>query len=183
METDVNHKPEGQNRIYHLYALFGVSLILSVIPSGVAALLSMIFFIVLLVVAYVMRNDAEEHSLLENHATFIIRTCWIVALFSLLTMGAASVYIFNYLDYAPFEPCANALAGIDMAELETMGVMEINAYAEPCLHDFISFNFNTLLTAALIAGVPLLLYLGFRFVKGLSRATKGYRLADPKAWF
>lgn len=183
METDVDHKPEGQNRIYHLYALFGVSLILSVIPNGVAAMLSMVFFIVLLVVAYVMRNDAQEHSLLENHATFIIRTCWIVAVFSVITMSAASVYIFSYLDYAPFEPCVNQIAAIDTAKLQTMGVMELNAYAEPCLHDFINFNFNTLITATLIGAVPLLIYLAYRFVKGLSRAVKGYRLADNKGWF
>jgi uncharacterized membrane protein len=42
---------------------------------------------------------------------------------------------------------------------------------------------NLLITAGVITILPGLVYFAVRFVRGLSRAIKGYRLAKPKAWF
>ena len=183
MMDDPDTRPPGQRKIYNLYALFGVSMVMSVIPHMSAAVLSIIFFLWLLIAAYTARGKAGDHDLLENHATFIIRTLWITALFSLFTMGAAAVYIFYNLDYTTFQPCVDQISSLGIAEIESMGTMEIYSRVEPCVDDFISFNFNTLLVAGAIAGIPLLAYAGYRFAKGLARAVKGYRLADPKAWF
>lgn len=172
-----------QMTIYNLYALFGVSIVASVIPMISAAVVSLLLFLILLIAAYMVRGKVEAHSLIENHATFIIRTLWITALFSVLTSIIASIYMMSWIDYSYFESCANTIAGYDMNALESMDAMQIYALIEPCVEDFINGNFQTFIVATLIGGGPLVLYLGYRFVKGLSRAVKGYRLADVKGWF
>ena len=133
--------------------------------------------------AYSTRKKAEENSLTENHMTYVIRSLWISALFSLITMGAASFYMLGRVDYASFEACANDIAGQGAAAVQSMSSAEAYAMAEPCVEDFINGNYSVFMISMLIAGGPVILYLGYRFLKGLSRALKGYRLADPKEWF
>lgn len=167
--------------ILNMYGLFGASMILSIIPSLTAMILSLIFFSVLLVLSYGLRNKAEPQSLQENHAQYIVRTLWITALFSLVTTSLASIYMIRLLDYAPFSPCADGLLS-QGAALENADGGQIYAQIEPCIEGFIAFNHTALINATLIAGLPLILYLGYRFTKGLGRAMKGYRLANPKSW-
>lgn len=172
-----------QKKIYNLYALFGVSLILSLIPVVSAALLCLLFFTWLLIAAYRTRGKAEEHSLTHNHATYIIRSLWIGAFTSLVTMLAASIYLHFNVNHEPFMPCATNIAELGIAALETMSSAKIYALVEPCVEDFISYNKQQLMMAAVIGILPPLLYIAFRFTKGFMRAAKGYRLADPKSWF
>lgn len=179
----MDEKPKGQKTILNLYAVFGVSLILSVLPSVAAAVLSMIFFIGLLVAAYHFRKKADDYGLLDNHTTFIIRTLWISAFLSLITTGIATIYMLGGVNYAPFEPCAQTIANQGIAWLETAQVMEIYGLIEPCLHSFLGANQTLLLNALIIAGGPIMLYMVYRLAKGVNRAMKGYRLADPKSWF
>jgi len=171
-----------QKKLYNLYALFGVSLVLCVLPYVSAAVLCLVFFTWLLIAGYIIRGKADEHSLTHNHATYIIRSLWIGALISLITTCAASFYMFGSLDYGTFQPCADTLVGMGAGAVETMGFQEFYTLAQPCIDDFITFNKNTLMVAVGIGAAPPLIYLAYRFIKGVSRATKGYRLADPKAW-
>lgn len=172
-----------QKTLYNLYALFGVSLVLCVVPYVSAAILCVVFFTILLISGYVIRGKAEEHSLVDNHATFIIRTLWIGALVSLITTCIASAYMLGSISYDPFMPCAEKIAAMGPSTLESMGMMEVYALAEPCVEAFISFNKQALIVAVAIGALPPLLYLTYRFFKGVSRVAKGYRLANPKSWF
>jgi len=176
-----NKNPE-QKKLYNLYALFGVSLVLCVLPYVSAAILCLVFFTWLLIAGYIIRGKAEEHSLVHNHTTFIIRSLWIGALISLITTCAASFYMFGSLDYAAFQPCADTLVGMGAGAMDSMGFKQFYDLAQPCIHDFIAFNHNTLMVAVGIGAAPPLIYMAYRFIKGVSRATKGYRLADPKSW-
>ncbi|MEZ5814908.1 MAG: hypothetical protein R3E13_09380 [Alphaproteobacteria bacterium] len=179
----MGEQPTGQKYILNLYAAFGVSLILAVLPFMAAAFLSLVFFMGVLIGAYALRKRAGDCSLSENHATFIIRTLWISAFLSLVTTVAATAYMMSGIDYSTFEPCANSLAHKGPTWVESAGTMEIYAVIEPCIESFISFNKALLTNALLIAGGPVILYMAYRMVKGLSRAVKGYRLSDPKGWF
>ncbi len=175
-------QPENQKFILNLYAAFGVSLILSVLPSMPAAILSLVFFVGVLVAAYALRKRTEEHSLGENHATYIIRTLWISAFISLATTAIATAYMINGIDYSTFEPCANNLANKGTAWMENAGTMEVYAIIQPCVESFISFNKTLLMNSVIIAGGPIIIYMAYRMAKGLSRAMKGYRLSNPKSW-
>lgn len=182
MDQDTQKSAE-QKQILNMYGLFGASIILSVIPSSLAIVLSAVFFLILLVMAYQMRRKAEVESLQHNHATYVIRSIWIVALFSLITMLIASLYMLPGINYEPFLPCSNALAGQGLAALESMSTMEMYSFIEPCVDNFIGTNYNLFVISTLIAGLPLIIYMSYRFAIGLSRATKGHRIGNPKRWF
>ena len=62
-------------------------------------------------------------------------------------------------------------------------VQEVYALVEPCVGIFIDSNKTLLMNSVLIAGGPLILYMAYRMVKGLTRAMKGYRLTNSKTWF
>ena len=172
-----------QKIIYNIYGIFGVSIVFSVVPSLSAALVSAIFFLIALIAAYVVRGRAEEHSLTENHMTYLIRTIWIVSLFAVLTMGFAAAYMVPKVQYFPLQSCMDALSSMGSEAIQSMGVAEAENILAPCMEDFMNVNHRLFLHSALIAGGPLIVYLGYRFVKGIARAAKGYRLADPKSWF
>lgn len=172
-----------QKIIYNIYALFGVSIVFSVVPSISAAFVSALFFLIALIAAYVVRGRSDTHSLTENHMIYVIRTIWIASLFAIVTMGFAAAYMLPKIEYLPLQSCMNALASQGTAALESMGIAEAEAIIAPCMEDFMAMNYQVFLVAAFIAGGPLIVYLGYRFVKGIARAAKGYRLADPKGWF
>ncbi len=185
METiDINHKPPGQRRIFNLYALFGAALLLGFLPNITAAFLSLLFFIILLVYAYAVRSGAQEDSLLDNHSTFVIRTIWIASLFMIVTTIIGSLYLVANIDYASFDPCAQSAAStLNVESIESSNLNAVYGFMAPCMDGFIADNFPKLIISLIIAaGIPVL-YTLYRFFKGVARAVKGYRLADPKGWF
>ena len=169
----------AKKSILNLYGLFGVSLILCVLPFVSAAILCVMFFVILLVAAYYMRGKSEEHSLLHNHTTHIIRTIWIGGLVASASTVCASFYMLANIDYQPFEPCASNL---QLVGIEQMGFTDLYNVIESCVDDFISVNRTVLIVAVMIAALAPLGYMGYRFIKGAARAMKGYRLANPKSW-
>ncbi len=182
--ADIDHKPPGQKKIYNMYALFGVALGLGFLPSIAAALVSLLFFIAVLIYAYVLRSGAEDESLLENHSTYVIRTIWIASFFMIVTMIIGSVYLVANIDYASFDACAqSAAAGLNMADIESSSLTAVYGYMTPCMDGFISDNLRVLIVSLFLAGGLPIIYIIYRFFKGLARAIKGYRLANVKGWF
>lgn len=169
--------------VLNLYAAFGISLILTLIPLAVAGIISALFMLGVLIGAYIIRRKSEDHSLSANHCTFLIRTMWIGALFSLITTAIASAFMLPNIDYSPFQPCAEDLAARGQEFLTSATNQQIWDVSQPCMDAFIAENQSDLVMSALVAGGPILIYFIYRFVKGLVRAQKGYRLADPKMWF
>jgi uncharacterized membrane protein len=171
-----------KKNILNVYALFMVSVILSVVPHATAAALSMVFFIVLMVMAYGYRKNCEQHSLQHNHMVYMVRTIWIAGLITSVTMSLAGAYIFTAIDPTAFQPCHMPLLEQGMAAYESGGMDAFYALARPCMSGFLQANYVMLLIASIIAAAPVLAYLAYRLIKGLNRAVNGYRLAEPRAW-
>ncbi len=169
--------------VYNLYALFGVALFLCFLPYVSAAIICLIFFTLALVFGYRVRGSAEEHSLAHNHAVYLIRSLWIGGLFSLIGIVLASVYMLQNMDYGAFSSCTDTIFDMDVEAIEALGFADFYAIAEPCIDGFVEGNYRVLMISVILAGGLPLVYLGYRFIKGASRAIKGYRLANPKAWF
>ncbi len=164
-----------QKKVLHLYSVFGASLVLTLIPSVLAAFVAMWFMIVVLIAAYMIRSKSEEGSLSENHTTFIIRTFWIGGLLVAVTMSAACAYMLVHIDNAPLQPCVLQNEDLIKAILDII--------RSPCMDDFIQVNLRVLMISMAIAAGPVMLYFIVRFSRGLSRALSGYRIASPKNWF
>lgn len=171
-----------RRQVINLYAAFGVALILSLVPSVAVALIALLFITGVLVAAYYLRRKAAEESLLENHTIFIIRTIWISALISVVTIAAGSAYMIPRIDHVAFGPCANALAQKGPEYAQTASFEEVYKAAEPCMEAFLDMNYRLMMGTAIMMALPIIFYLLFRYGRGLSRAIKGYRIANPKGW-
>lgn len=177
------HDDPEKKKILNLYAAMGISMALTIVPNPMVAIVAGIFFVGVLIAAYFIRSKVEIHGLAGNHCTYIIRTIWIGSFFSIITMTVASFFMLPQIDYTPFQVCADTMMSKGDAFLANASNAQIAELSQPCMNDFINANFNILVYAAIIAGGPILIYFLYRFTKGLSRAIKGYRVPDPKAWF
>lgn len=178
--TDANQK-----KIVRIYGAFGAGLVFSMVPLWSAAFISAALIAGVLIIAYVVRTDAEHGSLSENHMTFIIRTIWIGSLLALITTTAASIYFFKTLDNAPLQPCAEAILSLasGMSDPAAMERTIDNFMAMPCWATYWQKNLMIFIIGGVIAAGPILIYFLVRYIRGLTRAMKGYRVANPKVWF
>ncbi len=170
-----------QNTINNIYAMLCVSLILGFLPLMTAAFLALFMFTAAMIAAYVVRRRAEEHSLAENHMTYIIRTIWIASLFGLVSTALASMYLLPNYDSTSLMACmdqvVNSMGGgvTDPSQLKD--------HMQPCMDQFMAENKVVFIKATIIAAAPIVIYMGYRMAKGLSRAVKGHRIGDVKSWF
>lgn len=173
-------KMNEKKQVLQVYAIFAAALILSTLPFMMAAMLSVFFWIGLLIVAYVLRGRNTEGSLIENHMTFLISTIWVGGLLAVVTMVVGSFYMLEHVDHASLMPCLDQFVNIDpyAASIENMsGVMGA------CMDDYVQQNLQTFIISGIIIAAPVLLYFLARFAKGFMRAKDGYRLQNPKSWF
>ena len=171
-----------KTKVLQVYAIFGAALVLSVVPTIWGAVLSLIFGIGILVLAYYTRRKSEHGSLTENHMTYIIRTIWIGSAVALIFLTAGSLYLFFLVDNTPLLPCANNLLGLAQ-DPTSMTTESLKAIFAPCADGYLGLNFKVFIMSAVIVAVPVLIYFIARFIEGVSRAFKGYRLANPHKWF
>ncbi len=179
-------KPEtdpDQKKITRIYALFGVSLVLSLVPMISAALVSLSLGMGVLVTAYVLRTGSEEGGLLDNHMTYIIRTLWIGGLVALVSLAAASAYLFQSLDNTPLHSCLDGLLSMAATTIVPDKAMLDYITNGPCWLDYWKTNIKVFVVSGVMAAGPVLLYFLARYARGLGRAMRGYRVAKPKAWF
>lgn len=183
MTTEPDHRDKNQGTINFMYGLFGLTLVLGVLPYISAAILCVVLFVIVLAMAYAFRSRASKDSLLENHMTFMIRTIWIGSLFSLVTVAAGSLYLLQMVDNGPMMPCFQRFIAIGPDTVMAVGSAALIKIFMRCYHPFLSANLHALIVAGGITIIPPLVYFAVRYVRGLSRALKGYRVAKPKAWF
>lgn len=164
-----------QKIVTNIYAALSVSLVMSFLPMMTAAGLALLMFTGVLVASYVLRGRAPHASMTADHMTYIIRTIWISGLLSLITMSAACLYIYNTVDPSAILQCLGGSVPADLnATMDTV---------KPCMTAFISDNLLALINATLVGAGPVVIYMVYRIIKGLSRATKGHRIGDVKNWF
>lgn len=170
-------------RAYNLYALFGVVILLSLVPTVSGFLAFLIMATILIIMGYKYRGpkDEKDKDFNESHASFILRSIAGVSLLMSVTLTLGILYILGAIDYSAFDPCAQNIVslGSDPAAISNDAILKL---AAPCMDAFIAANKSAFITAMLITALPPLLYIGWRFVFGLSRALKSQQIEQPYKW-
>lgn len=169
--------------IMNLYALFVASLMMSFIPSALFAVIAIAMFTGVMFGAYIIRKKAEENSLAGNHMTYIIRTIWIASFFALFTLAAGAAYLIPLLDYSAIDPCINKLTNMVSGSTAQISNEQLNDAMQGCYGNFIHTNLRNIIIAGGITAGPLIIYVGYRLAKGISRAHKNHRMSHIKSWF
>lgn len=171
--------PEQQQKtVIRVYGFVFLMLFFGFIPSIVCAVIALTLFTAVTPLAGHIRNKAAPESFTADHMTYIIRSVWIFVLFALILIFGASVYIWMNYDTSPLQPCVDKMMSAVQAGQEPSPDMLF-----PCIEPFLVANRMLFLKAGLAAGGPTVLYLVLRLLKGLARARKNERIANPKSWF
>ncbi len=172
-----------QKTVIRVYGAFVASVLMMFVPQMGFAVVSLLFFTGVLIAGYILRGKADGDGLQWNHMTYVIRTIWISALFAFIVTLLGGAYLWTQVDTGAVMPCAQPMQDYVMAQGENVQMMELYALFAPCIEPLIQANWNALMIATMISAGPVVLYLIFRLSHGILRATKGYRVKNPKAWF
>ncbi|MAZ76684.1 MAG: hypothetical protein CMH31_05215 [Micavibrio sp.] len=172
-----------QKNIIYLYGAIWASIIMAFIPSISFTLVATILFIFLLIAAYILRSKSEALSFSNNHATYIIRSIWFgIFILPALTLTTAIIYLLPNYDPNAMTVCASPLYEHILANPESTDMQELYGFIAPCMPEFMRTNGQTLAISGLIAILPILIYLLYRFGKGTVLAMKGKEINKPKSW-
>lgn len=159
-----DHSEREQKSVQRLYGALCAAVILQFVPLVVSQIIGTVFLSVVLIWAYVARRGAETESLRHNHATYIIRTIWLWSLLFAIGLVAFAIWFVSFM-WAPLE---NVMLG---GETDTQALMQ----------SLVNENMRQFSVMGMATLGPSILYIAYRIGKGLTRALKGYRLANPKA--
>ena len=182
--TDEIHPDPDRSKILFTYGVFGLSLILTLVPNVTVAGLSLAALLLTMILTYVFRKHAAEDSLMHNHMTFIIRTIWIGGFLMIFTLIAGAGILLYGVNNAPLQPCINQfMNSVNPDTLSVNDVDNLSSIFGACMTPYISVNWIIFLISGIVAAGPILLYFFARFARGFGRAMSGYRIAHPQAWF
>jgi len=171
--------PEQERKtVIKVYGFVFLMLLFGCIPNIIAAAITLILFTAVTPVAGHVRNKAAPDSFTADHMTYIIRTVWIFVLFALILIFGAAVYVWMNYDTSPLQPCVDKMMSAAQAGQQPTPDMMM-----PCIEPFLIANRILFLKAGLAAGGPTVLYLVLRLLRGLARARKNERIANPRSWF
>ena len=156
-----------------LYFILILSTILSFVPESIAQTVSLVLVIVVLIAAYMYRSKDSQDGLLYNHMTYMIGTIWIGTGFIVLGSLITGLWVYLQGDQSVI---LNAISQIEA------GIVPSEAQMEGYVSDYIDSNKALLMKASLVAIGPAILYFVYRVGNGIGRASKGYRIANPKSW-
>ena len=172
-----NHQEQDTHNlkiVRHFYAAFAAVIILQAVPQETIAMAGALIFLVMFIGAYIYRARAHTDDLVDNHMTYIIRTTWIAGLFFTIGFAAAVWIVYSLADISMInEMLRNIRGGQLYTEQQIRDVLD-QAYA---------VNQRLLIITGAITLGPSVIYLVIRIAKGMARAMKGYRIANPRAWF
>lgn len=163
-----------QKNIVQYYGAFAAAVLSNFIPLAIVQLFGLCLLIAILIGAYVYKARSKLDSLAYNHMTYLIGTIWISSLFLAIGLIAATYWVYAQGDHTLIE---QVVAGMNN------GVMYGPAELQNVLSGYIKQNLQLLVTATLCTVGPCIVYVVYRTAHGLSRASKGYRIAKPAAWF
>ena len=179
--TNVSEKE--QKNIIYLYGAAWASIIMACIPSVSFALVATVLFVLLLIVAYVMRSKSEIEGFNQNHTTYIIRSIWFgIFILPAFTLALAVIYLLPNYDPSAMSICAGPLYEHILANPDGTNMQTLYGFIAPCMPDFMRTNGQTFAISGLIAILPILIYLLYRFGKGTTLAMKGQEIKKPKSW-
>lgn len=148
-------KEAGIDKITGLYAALLISVALIPVPHMVVGVMGGAVFLSLVLYAYMISMDAEPGGAAYVHARYIIRTFWLSFIFLFLGLllavaGIGAAMVLGYMSMESLYACS----GGDLS---------------PCMKNFISDNQQSFSAASFVALGPAILYLLFRFARGLIR--------------
>lgn len=172
--SDHDTNPQKDKKtITNLYGMFAASIIMQFIPMMIMQGFGLVLFIVVMIAAYIYRIGKDKQTLIWNHMTYVIGTIWISS-----TMLAIGTAIGGYVMYMNGDNTAfhtmtqQILNGVALTESQVMAVFK----------NYMNDNMGLLVITGIVSIGPGVAYLIYRFFKGLERAMKGARLANPKSW-
>ncbi len=168
-----DHAPEGNSAIIGVYTILSLSVIFLFTPIVPVFVTGTFLLPVALFIAWLLRFNKSEDSLVYNHMIYISRTIWMFSVIMTVTTAIAGVVIINYADNSPYTNMIN-----DMMN----GIRYSTPQAFDVLIQYIKVNLMLMIVAGLFCLLPTLGYIAYRLIHGFSRALKGYRLAKPKSW-
>lgn len=161
-------------RIVNVYAALSAAIVAQFIPHITIQLIGVCLFgLVWLAVIIIRRLAKDPDGLTKNHMTFILKTIWVGSL--LLTIGTTlgSAYIYEFGDNTVIYDFLNRIsAGSLIGFYDIEGVIKM----------YMIRNKSLIIMTAIASFGPCIIYIVYRLVGGVSRAKKGHRIGNPKAW-
>lgn len=161
------------NTINILYGFLIISTVLGFVPNITAFTASLVLWFITLIAACIYRRKDKEDGLLYNHMTYLIGTIWIGTTFILMGTLIAGWWVFTNGDNTAIDGAMASVA--NGAALDETAIKTI-------IEAYLKTNRILLIQSSAVAIGPAILYFVYRVANGMSRAAKGYRLANPKSW-
>jgi len=149
-----------------LYIGLFISTIFNFVPIASAQIFGGLFFLVLLIAAYIYRYGSEDRTLQNSHARYIIKTIWIFSLFLFIGIILAGLFSDNT---ALQNTIDNAKNGIITSEAELENIF--GRYIQENIFIFLP----TL--------GPSFLYFIYRLYKGCIQVKNNAPITNLKNWF
>lgn len=163
----------AKKNINILYGTLIVSTVLSFVPNTSAFLLSMALILAVLICAYYYKAKDTQDGLLYNHMVYMIGTIWIGSAFFMISILLVGLAVYLKGDQSVIFTTMDSIQG---------GLVPSQAEIQAISYQYMLDNKGLLLTASAVAVGPAILYFVYRVANGMSRAWKGYRIANPKSW-
>lgn len=163
-----------QKNVTQFYGAFAASVLCNVVPLAVVQLFGLCLLVSVLIGAYVYKARSKLDSLAYNHMTYLIGTIWISSFFLTIGLAVATYWVYVQGDHTMIE---QIIAGMNAGTMYSPGDLQA------ILTGYMKQNMQLLLMATLSTIGPCVVYIVYRVTYGLSRASKGYRLAKPASWF
>ena len=157
------------SRVQQIYAAIIAAFILNFVPNPLVQIVASLFFIGVFIALYVVRKLGKPESLTDNHMTYLIRSVWIGGLLVIIGTLLGAIYFIGTVgleDYARL-----GRAAMEQGRPDDFFMVFQQRYPQEVM------------IAVLTSLLPGVAYLAFRLAKGLARAIKGYRVANPLSWF
>lgn len=161
-----------RSRIMAYYVVLFGCLALICAPSLYLSLISTLICCFTLAAVYSARFNSEEDSLTENHMTYLIHTFWYTMLFLLYSVIAGGTYLLLFANYQVVGNCMELLPTKIATATQNLSFGGFTKFIGHCTDAFSEKNELHLLITSLIAFLPIILYLLFRFIKGWSCVSK-----------
>lgn len=171
---------KDRKKIQWGYTVFFISFMVALIPVTVASLFAVMICVCTLAALYSMRSNADEDSLLENHATFLIRTFWRANLYLVMTTVLAGLYLTVFADYQPLKPCMMYLENNIVAIAQNASAERLMQIFKPCKETVIRKNLSHFVLSGLIITLPVGMYLAKRAITGYRAMLRDHLIAPDK---
>lgn len=162
-----------QKTIMQFYAAFVASILCNFVPMAIVQGFGLCLFLAVMIAAYIYKARSPLDSLLYNHMTYLIGTIWIGSFLLLIGMAIATYWVYNKGDHTLI---------MSFMDSVNSGVVPTPDQMEGVMMQYIQVNKALLITATLSTIGPGMLYIIYRTVYAMTRASKGYRLAKPAGW-